>query len=64
MSVGDDATRCSEIETLRDGRAPMSAPFGPDDRSGLEEAAGRGSAESPYRRFGAVRRNFSDASQR
>jgi GNAT superfamily N-acetyltransferase len=56
-----DAPRYSAIETLRDGRRAEIRALRPDDRSGLEEAIGRSSAESLHRRFFAVRRNFSES---
>ena len=55
-----DAARHSAIETLRDGRRVEIRALRPDDREGLEEAVGRSSAESLYRRFFAVKRNFSE----
>ena len=61
MRAGKDAAAYSAIETLRDGRRVEIRALRPDDRSGLEEAVGRSSAESLYRRFFAVRRNFSES---
>jgi RimJ/RimL family protein N-acetyltransferase len=55
-----DPAKYSAIETLRDGRRVEIRAVKPDDRGKLVEAVGRASAESLYRRFFAVRRNFSE----
>lgn len=55
-----DAASHSAIETLRDGRRVEIRALRPDDRSGLEDAVGRSSAEFLHRRFFAVKRNFSE----
>jgi GNAT superfamily N-acetyltransferase len=55
-----DPAKYSAIEILRDGRRVEIRAVTPDDRGGLVEAVGRASAESLYRRFFAVRRNFSE----
>jgi RimJ/RimL family protein N-acetyltransferase len=48
------------VEALRDGRKVEIRSLRPQDRSTLVAAAGRASAQSLYRRFFAVRRNFSE----
>lgn len=47
-------------ESLRDGRQVEIRALRPDDRAELLAAIGRVSTESLYRRFFAVKRNFSD----
>ena|SRR5437763_14218574 len=54
------ATDYAAVELLRDGRKVEIRSLRPQDRAALLAAVGRASAESLYRRFFAVRRNFSE----
>jgi len=49
------------IETARDGRAVEIRALRPDDRAGLTEAVARTSSESLFRRFFAVKKDFTEA---
>ncbi|WP_455274192.1 N-acetyltransferase family protein [Rhizobium herbae] len=55
-----EAAKYSAIEVLRDGRRVEIRALRPEDRSGLEEAVGRSSAESLRRRFFAAKRSFTE----
>jgi GNAT superfamily N-acetyltransferase len=55
-----EAANYSAFETLRDGRWVEIRALKPDDRADLIAAAARSSAQSLYRRFFAVRRNFTE----
>jgi RimJ/RimL family protein N-acetyltransferase len=50
----------SEVETLRDGRRIEIRALRPEDRDDLLAAVGRIGADSLYRRFFAVKRQFSE----
>lgn len=55
-----EAALYSAIEVLRDGRRVEIRALRPEDRSGLEKAVGRSSAESLRRRFFAAKRRFTE----
>ena len=55
-----EIAKFSAIETLRDGRRVEIRALRHEDRTGLEDAVRRASAESLRRRFFAVRRHFSE----
>lgn len=55
-----DAAKFSVIEKLRDGRTVEIRSVRPEDRSAMERAIRRGSPQSLYRRFFAVKREFTD----
>ncbi len=55
-----DAARYLAVETLRDGRRVEIRALRPEDRSDLAAAVDRVSAQSLYRRFFAVRREFTE----
>jgi GNAT superfamily N-acetyltransferase len=55
-----EATNYSAFETLRDGRRVEIRALRPDDRADLIAAVGRSSAQSLYRRFFAVKRDFAE----
>jgi GNAT superfamily N-acetyltransferase len=55
-----DAASYSATETLRDGRMVEIRAQRPQDREAMHEAIARLSSKSLYRRFFAVRREFSD----
>jgi GNAT superfamily N-acetyltransferase len=55
-----DAATYSSVETLRDGRPLTIRALKPDDRDALIAAVRRSSAQSLYRRFFAVRHEFSE----
>ena len=55
-----EVAKFSAIETLRDGRRVEIRALRHEDRTGLEDAVRRASAESLRRRFFAVRRHFSE----
>jgi RimJ/RimL family protein N-acetyltransferase len=59
-SVMFDAANYSAIETLRDGRTDEIRALRSQDREGMHAAIARSSSESLYRRFFAVRREFSE----
>ena len=52
--------RYSEVEALRNGRQVEIRALRPEDRDILIAAVGRTSAQSLYRRFFAVKRDFSE----
>jgi GNAT superfamily N-acetyltransferase len=54
------AVRYSAVESLRDGRAVEIRALRPDDRDSLFAALGRASAQSLYRRFFSVKRDFTE----
>jgi len=54
------ATDYCSIENLPDGRRVEIRALRPDDRGGLLAAVDRASAQSLYRRFFGVRRNFTE----
>jgi RimJ/RimL family protein N-acetyltransferase len=53
-----DAAKYSAIEPLRNGRSVEIRALKPEDQTDLIAAVGRTSAQSLYRRFFGVRRNF------
>ncbi len=55
-----DAAKYSATETLRDGRTVEIRAQRPQDREAMHEGIARLSSTSLYRRFFAVRREFSD----
>ena len=55
-----DAANYSVFETLRNGKKVEIRALRPTDKAGLLEALGRESTQSLYRRFFAVKRNFSE----
>jgi GNAT superfamily N-acetyltransferase len=55
-----DAATYSAIEALRDGRRLEIRALRPEDRAGLIAAVKRTSSQSLYRRFFAVRREFTE----
>jgi GNAT superfamily N-acetyltransferase len=55
-----EAANYSAFETLRDGRRVEIRALRPDDRTELIAAVGRSSAQSLYRRFFAVKRDFAE----
>jgi len=55
-----EAAKYSVVELLRNGRRVEIRELRPEDRAELAAAVGRSSAESLYRRFFVVKRNFSD----
>ena len=55
-----DAANYSATETLRDGRTVEIRAQRPQDREGMHAAIARISSGSLYRRFFAVRREFSE----
>ena len=55
-----EIAKFSAIETLRDGRRVEIRALRHEDRTGLEDAVRRASAESLRRRFFSVRRHFSE----
>src|SRR5215470_15368152 len=54
------AAKYSAVERLRNGRHVEIRALRPEDRPELAAAVGRSSAESLYRRFFTVKRNFND----
>jgi hypothetical protein len=59
MPVMIDAANYSAIEALRDGRTVEIRALRSQDREGMHAAIARSSSGSLYRRFFAVRREFS-----
>jgi len=55
-----EAANYSAFETLRDGRRVEVRAIRPDDRADLIAAVARSSAQSLYRRFFAVKRDFAE----
>ena len=55
-----EAAKYSAPETLRDGRQVQIRALRPDDRDSLIKAVGRIGSQSLYRRFFAVKRDFSE----
>src|SRR5215470_5163846 len=55
-----EAANYSAFETLRNGRRVEIRALRPDDRADLIAAVGRSSAQSLYRRFFAVKRDFAE----
>ena len=55
-----EAANYSAFETLRDGRRVEIRALRPDDRADLIAAVARSSAQSLYRRFFAVKRDFAE----
>jgi len=55
-----EAANYSARETLRDGRRVEIRALRPDDRADLIAAVARSSAQSLYRRFFAVKRDFAE----
>jgi RimJ/RimL family protein N-acetyltransferase len=55
-----DVKNYSVIETLRDGRPIRLRALRPQDRDDFMAAVGRASSQSLYRRFFAVRRQFTE----
>src|SRR6516162_1201348 len=55
-----EAANYSACETLRDGRRVEIRALRPEDRADLIAAVARSSAQSLYRRFFAVKRNFAE----
>ena len=55
-----EAANYSAFETLRNGRRVEIRALRPDDRADLIAAVARSSAQSLYRRFFAVKRDFSE----
>src|SRR5215813_4836481 len=55
-----EAANYSAFDTLRDGRRVEIRALRPDDRAGLIAAVARSSAQSLYRRFFAVKRDFAE----
>ena len=55
-----EAANYSAYETLRDGRRVEVRALRPDDRADLIAAVARSSAQSLYRRFFAVKRDFAE----
>jgi RimJ/RimL family protein N-acetyltransferase len=55
-----EAATYSAFEALRDGRRVEIRALRPDDRADLIAAVSRSSAQSLYRRFFAVRRDFTE----
>jgi RimJ/RimL family protein N-acetyltransferase len=55
-----DVKNYSVIETLRDGRPIRLRALRPQDRDAFMAAVGRASSQSLYRRFFAVRRQFTE----
>jgi GNAT superfamily N-acetyltransferase len=55
-----DTAKYKVVEQLRDGRRIEIRALGPDDEADLLAAVDRASVQSLYRRFFAVRRNFSE----
>jgi GNAT superfamily N-acetyltransferase len=55
-----EAANYSAFETLHDGRRVEIRALRPDDRTELIAAVGRSSAQSLYRRFFAVKRDFAE----
>src|SRR5882762_1066175 len=55
-----EVAKFSAIKTLRDGRRVEIRALRHEDRSGLEQAVSRASAESLRRRFFSIRRHFSE----
>jgi GNAT superfamily N-acetyltransferase len=55
-----EAANYSAFETLRDGRRVDIRALRPDDRADLIAAVARSSAQSLYRRFFGVKRDFSE----
>src|SRR5262245_45130034 len=58
--IKEQAANYSACETLRDGRRVEIRALRPDDRAGLIAAVARSSAQSLYRRFFAVKRDFAE----
>lgn len=56
-----EAANYSAFETLRNGRRVEIRALRPDDRADLIAAVGRSSAQSIYRRFFAVKRDFAES---
>jgi len=55
-----EASNYSAIEAMRDGRKIEIRALKPEDQAGLIAAVRRSSAQSLYRRFFGLKRNFSD----
>jgi RimJ/RimL family protein N-acetyltransferase len=55
-----EAAKYSAVEFLRNGRQVEIRALRPDDRADLVAAFGRTSSQSRYRRFFAVRRDFTE----
>jgi RimJ/RimL family protein N-acetyltransferase len=55
-----DAAEYTAVDKLRDGRPVKIRAFKPDDRDDLLSAVSRTSAQSLYRRFFTVKRNFTE----
>ena len=55
-----EAANYSAFKTLRDGRRVEIRALRPEDRADLIAAVGRSSAQSLYRRFFAVKRDFAE----
>jgi RimJ/RimL family protein N-acetyltransferase len=55
-----EAAKYSAVELLRDGHRIEIRALRPDDQADLAAAVGRTSAQSLYRRFLGVKRDFSD----
>src|SRR5262245_27857775 len=55
-----DAVAYSAVDTLRNGRRIEIRAFRPSDKNALEAAVGRASALSLYRRFFAIKREFTE----
>jgi ribosomal protein S18 acetylase RimI-like enzyme len=55
-----EAAKYSAVELLRDGRRVEIRALRPDDQADLAGAVDRTSAQSLYRRFFGVKRNFSE----
>jgi len=55
-----DFSKCSEIESLRDGRRVEIRALRPEDRDDFIAAVRRVGTDSLYRRFFAVKREFSE----
>jgi len=60
LSVMVKVANYSAFETLRDGRRVEIRALRPEDRADLIAAVGRSSAQSLYRRFFAVKRDFAE----
>jgi RimJ/RimL family protein N-acetyltransferase len=55
-----EAARYSTVESLRNGRQVEIRALRPDDRADLIAAVGRASSQSLYRRFFAVKHDFTE----
>jgi hypothetical protein len=60
VSVMLEAINYAATETLRDGRRVEIRALRPDDRANLIAAVSRSSGQTLYRRFFAVKRDFSE----